>query len=93
MKAPGKIGTGEGFEIIHKTGEIQLTDEGDIYLNGKSKAFVTYDELDSALQSLVTSLNSHTHSNGNEGSPTGAPITSLSLDISSSKTTTVLTGG
>ncbi len=93
MKAAGKIGTGEGFEIIHETGKIQLTDDGDIYLNGKSKAFVTYDGLNSALQLLITALNSHTHSNGNEGSPTGVPISSLSLDISSSKTTTVLTGG
>jgi hypothetical protein len=93
MKGPGKIGTGSGFEILHESAKIQLTDDGKIKINGDSKQLVTYAELASALNTFLQSLNSHTHSNGNNGSPTGAPIVSMSLDISESKTTSVLTGG
>lgn len=67
--------------------------DGKIELNGNSKQFVTWAELNQALQGLIQALNTHTHSNGNEGSPTGAPIVPLSLDISASKTETVVTGG
>ena len=67
--------------------------DGKIELNGNSKQFVTWAELNTALQGLISALNSHTHSNGNEGSPTGAPIVPLSLDISDAKTKTIVTGG
>jgi hypothetical protein len=67
--------------------------DGKIELNGNSKQFVTWAELNQALQKLIIALNSHTHSNGNEGSPTGAPIVPMTLDISASKTTTIVTGG
>jgi hypothetical protein len=92
-KAPGKIGGGTGLEIIHETGKIQFTDDGNIELNGNSKSFVTHDELNTALQNFISALNTHTHSNGNNGSPTGAPLTSMSIDLSNCKTTTILTGG
>lgn len=60
-----------------------------VYLNGKSKEFVTWDELNSALQGFVAVFNAHVHASGG----TGTPVTPASLDISASKTTTVLTGG
>lgn len=76
-----------------EAGTVKVTTEKKIELNGNSKQFVTWAELNQALQGLVNALNSHTHSNGNQGSPTGGPMISMSLDISSSKTKTVLTGG
>ena len=76
-----------------EAGTLKVTTDKNIELNGNSKQFVTWAELNQALQNLVSALNSHTHSNGNQGSPTGGPIVPLSLDISSSKTKTVLTGG
>lgn len=76
-----------------EAGTLKLTTDKKIELNGNDKQFVTWAELNQALQNLVTSLNSHTHSNGNQGSPTGGPIVPLSLDISSSKTKTIVTGG
>ena len=74
-------------------GTLKVTTEEKIELNGNDKQFVTWQELDNALQGLVSALNSHTHSNGNQGSPTGGPITPLSLDISDAKTESVVTGG
>lgn len=67
--------------------------DGKIELNGNSKQFVTWAELNTALQTFMNALNTHTHSNGNEGSPTGAPIVPMTLDITNSKTTTIVTGG
>ena len=70
----------------------------EIDLNGDSKRFVTHAELDTALQGLMTSLNSHTHLVASLGAPTGPASTSVppitfSIDISAAKTTTVKTGG
>lgn len=79
-------------KIEIENGEMSVTADK-LKLNGDSKAFVTWDELNNSLNNLMQSLNSHTHSNGNEGSPTGAPIVPMNLDISSAKTTTVVTGG
>jgi hypothetical protein len=92
-KEPGKVGQGKGLELMHKNGKIWITDQGKIELNGNSKQLVTHAELAQALATFMSALNSHIHSNGNDGAPTGAPITPMSLDISSSKTTTILTGG
>lgn len=63
-------------------------------LNGDSKAFVTYAELDTALQSLVSAINSHVHAGVQTGGGATAPPTApMSLDISASETQTVKTGG
>lgn len=67
--------------------------DGNIELNGNSKHFVTWEELNTALESFMNALNTHTHSNGNEGSPTGAPIVPMEFDITDSKTKTIVTGG
>lgn len=64
-----------------------------IELNGNSKTFVTHAELDSALQTFITALNLHVHTSAVSGSPTTPPTSSMSIDISSAKTTTVKTGG
>lgn len=80
-------------KIEIESGTMKVSTQSKIELNGNTKQFVTWAELNQALQELITALNSHTHSNGNEGSPTGAPIVPLSLDISASKTKTIVTGG
>lgn len=80
-------------KVVIENGDVDISANGKIKLNGSDKQFVTWAELNSALSSFMTALNQHTHSNGNEGSPTGAPIVPMSLDISSAKTTTILTGG
>lgn len=80
-------------KVVIENGDVDISANGKIKLNGSDKQFVTWAELNSALSSFMTALNQHTHSNGNEGSPTGAPIVPMTLDISSAKTTTILTGG
>lgn len=60
-----------------------------IEMNGNTKSLVTWEQLNTVLQTFITSLNSAfaTKTNG-----AGSPGT-LSLDISSAKTTTIKTGG
>lgn len=72
---------------------IDLDVAGNIDLNGNGKTFVTHAELDSALQSFITALNSHVHTSGGSGSPTSSPVTPLSVDISAATTTTIRTDG
>lgn len=72
--------------------KIILRDDGTIEINGDSKRFVTYDELNTALQS-------HTHSAGALVAPSGGgPVTGstgapVGLDLSAAQTQTVKTGG
>lgn len=70
-------------------------DANQINLNGSDTSFVTYTELNNALTAEVTGLldqlNKHTHQVATEGSPTGTPITPLTLDISTAEAKTVKT--
>ena len=78
-------------EILTDAQNKIITNGKKIELNGNSKNFVTYAELDIALQKFMVELGTHTH-----GSPSGAttpPAKPMSLDISKSKTTTIVTGG
>lgn len=82
-------------------GTLKVTTEQKLELNGNDKQFVTWAELNQALQSLWTSIKTHTHpvsTTGTAAAQTGTAATSLdlatvTLDISSAKTTTVVTGG
>lgn len=99
-----------GLDIVNANGgqkaEIFLKDDGNIQingqtiqLNGSSKRFVTWDELNTALQSMVTAINTwastHVHAGVMPGpsSTSPAPGPGLSLDISAAKTTSLETGG
>ena len=74
--------------------KIKLDSNGNIELNGDSKRFVTYSELNSALQDLVTYINGHAHTGVTTGGGTsGTPATPTSLDISAAETETIKTGG
>ena len=73
--------------------QIKLDTDGNIELNGNDKKFVTYAELKTGLDNLITALNSHIHTSAAPGSPTTSPVTPLMLDISAAETTTLKTGG
>lgn len=96
-----QINTAADISVVTK-GKADVTADGDvtvganqINLNGDATSLVTYTELNNALTAATTGLldqlNRHTHSNGNEGSPTGAPIAPLTLDISTAEAKTVKT--
>ncbi len=84
-----------------ENGTMKVDAQKKIELNGNGKQFVTYAELDDALQDLWTKIKTHTHSVSTSGSATAqtgtaAPSSDLagaSLDISAAKTETVVTGG
>jgi len=105
----------EGDLTINVTGEVNLKADGKVIvdgsqveINGNSKSFVTWAELDTALAAWKGSIEGqvntqlgiiagHTHV-GNLGYPTAPPVPpptsiSTSLDISPSETQTVKTGG
>lgn len=92
-KAPGKPVTGTGFEILHKDTKIVLQDDGSIELNGNGKRLVTWQELQTVLNTMVTALSTHTHpETGTTTSPSPA-LAALSGDITAAKTSTIKTGG
>jgi len=71
---------------------IKLDTDGNIEINGDSKRFVTYAELNTALQTFKTALNLHTHPTAATGPPS-PPTAPMSIDISAAETTTIKTGG
>ncbi len=77
------------FSVATGDGNIDL-DGAEIHLNGDGKRLVTWDELNTALQSHTHRAGTLTSPNGDVTGATGAPI---ALDLSAAKTTTVKTGG
>lgn len=80
-------------QIVVHNGDLNVKTKGKVKLNGDSKQFVTWAELNQALTTFLTALNGHVHTSAASGSPTSSPVTPMTLDISSAKTTTVVTGG
>ncbi len=68
--------------------KIEIKD-GTIAINGNSKHFVTWEDLNTALNTFLGLLNTHTHSAGGSGTPT----TPMTINIASAKTKTIVTGG
>ncbi len=68
---------------------LDLDGEGNIDLNGDSKKLVTYTELNTAMQALVTAINNNFATKKDEAGAAGT----LTLDISAAETQTVRTGG
>ena len=82
------------IRIEAKNGTLKVDANENIELNGKDKQFVTWAELDEALTTFTTALNSHTHTGVQTGpGSSGAPASPMTIDISAAKTTTVFTGG
>jgi phage gp45-like len=69
---------------------ITLKPSGDISINGDTKSFVTFQELQDALNAVFTTISNHVHPSN--GSPSSS-LVGLACDISASKTTTIKTGG
>lgn len=95
-----KVQAAKDVEIVG-TQNVKITGNQKIELNGNSKQFVTYAELNNALQDLWTQIKNHTHpvsTTGSSSAQTGTASASttlqpVTLDLSASKTTTVVTGG
>lgn len=84
-----------------ENGTMKVDTQNKIELNGNSKQFVTWQELDNALQQLWAKVKAHTHpvsTTGTAAAQSGTAASSLdlstvTLDISAAKTTTIVTGG
>lgn len=76
-----------------KDGDLSVKTQKKIKLNGDSKQFVTWAELNQALTTFTTALVSHTHNITSPGKPSGPAVGVPSIDITAAKTTTVVTGG
>ena len=82
-------------------GTMKVDTQDKIELNGNDKQFVTWTELNQALQNLWTAIQAHTHpvsTTGTAAAQTGTAATSIdlstvTLDISAAKTKTIVTGG
>ncbi len=84
-----------------ENGTMKVDTQNKIELNGSSKQFVTWQELDNALQQLWAKVKAHTHpvsTTGTAAAQSGTAASSLdlstvTLDISAAKTKTIVTGG
>ena len=86
----------DGNVTVDAKGKTEVTAQT-IELNGNTKQFVTWAELNTALSVFTTALKTHTHECTAPGSPSGPPTVvppaTLDIDITNAKTTTVVTGG
>jgi len=99
----GFVHTSGAYSIFDSTGNIILNTNGNfLKINGEDKTLVTHAELNTALQSFVTTLNSQLtaiqSASATAISSSGLwsvplVIGGLTLNISASSTTTVKTGG
>ena len=71
----------------------KISAKQNIELNGNSKQFVTWAELNAALSQFVALVNAHVHTCAAPGTPTSPAVTPMTIDISAARTTTVVTGG
>lgn len=76
-----------------ENGTMKVDTQNKIELNGNSKQFVTWAELNQALTQFTTALVSHTHNITSPGNPSGPAVGIPTIDISAAKTTTIVTGG
>lgn len=76
-----------------ENGTMKVDTQNKIELNGNSKQFVTWAELNQALTTFTTALVSHTHNITSPGNPSGPAVGIPTIDISAAKTKTIVTGG
>lgn len=82
IEADSSISTNStGDTELEATGDVKLSPTGEVHLKGDSRTLVTYAELNTALQTLVSSINSAFASKLNGGGSPGG----LTLDISSAE--------
>ncbi len=87
----------KGINITSDEAIVINANKKNIELNGNKKSFVTYAELNQALQSLWAAIKAHTHPvstpAGAGSSSASVELQTQSLDISASETKTIKTGG
>lgn len=66
---------------------------GTVNLNGTGDYVTKYTELNTQLQSLISVLQTHTHTSAASGSPTTPPLESFSTSFSSAQSSKVQVGG
>jgi hypothetical protein len=89
----GKLTIDTDSEIdINGGGTVTINGTTNIELNGNTKSFVTYTELNTAINLFLGLIMGHVHT-GNMGAPTSTPTSPITFDISASETQTVKTGG
>jgi len=84
----------KGIKAYNNNGKIELKVDGKIELNGSTKQFVTWTELNTALSTFITSLGSTLASGTTSAGPVVFAVpapTSINIDLA--KTTTILTSG
>jgi hypothetical protein len=85
---------GDSSVVFDKDAGTLVITAPEIHLNGDSKTFVTFAELDSALSSFKTALDTHVHSGVTTGpGSSGPPASPFTIDISAAETSTIKTGG
>jgi hypothetical protein len=73
-------------KIYNDNGYLLLNSSGEIHASGSSKSGVTYAELNSAIQTFISALNSHVHTGVEPGAgASGTPTIAMSLNISSAQ--------
>lgn len=93
---PPALAKGEAmFHSTDSTGEtlkanIKAKSDGVLEMNGNSKRLVTWQELQDALNTFSDLIKSHVHASF--GTPS-ATLTTMTIDITAAKTTTLKTGG
>lgn len=92
-EAKATVKVENGTMEVNAQNKIVLNGKDKIELNGNSKQFVTWAELNTELQKVIDKLNAHTHLCIEEGAQSDTPNVIFRLDISSAKTTTIVTGG
>lgn len=83
--------SGSLVRLKESDGKIEITASGDeIDLNGSTKSLVKFDELKTAIQSLVSTYNTHSHPTA-PGGPVSPPTQQQTLSMDSSEATKVKT--
>lgn len=74
-------------------GNLKINAANKIALNGENKNFVTWAELNDALQDLWGKIKTHTHPASSGTTSASVELSTVTLDISDAKTKTIVTGG
>lgn len=72
-------------------GWIVCRSDGSVEINGNTKSFVTWEDLNTAITSFLTALKAHTHNCTAPGTPSGPPLAPITLDVTAAKTEKVKT--
>lgn len=86
--------------IVETDADLEVTANGNtikttgttVDINGNSKKFVTYTELNNAITTFLVALAAHVHTSAAPGSPTSTPSSPITFDISAAESQKARTG-